>query len=76
MRHNLTVHYGVTHRNVGKFYSTALGGAGEELPGGPAAPRPGARQPRNSTAVRREKVVMESCLVCEEQVRQKVFPIS
>ena len=44
VRHNLTVHYGVTHRKVFKFYNAVVGAGSDtdymkHMTGGQAAPR-------------------------------------
>ena len=76
VRHNLTVHYGVTHRNVFKFFNSMMGaGSGRELeshaPCARPAPKPsGGGRARGS---RGGAASMEACLVCEEMVSKETL---
>ena len=76
VRHNLTVHYGVTHRNVFKFFNSMMGaGSGRELeshaPCARPAPKPsGGGRARGS---RGGAASMEACLVCEEMVSKETM---
>ena len=71
VRHNLTVHYGVTHRKVFKFYNAVVG-AGPET--GSQAARGGYRsRAGQGGASRRAATTMENCLVCEESVSKETM---
>ena len=78
VRHNLTVHYGVTHRKVFKFYNAVVG-AGSETDymkhmTGSHAGRGGYRSRAGQGAAnRRVAATMENCLVCEEQVSKETM---
>ena len=83
MRHNLTIHYGVTHRNVFKHYNSVMGAGAEHDPytrhmtghgGGRGGHRPG----RGGAAVggrgsSKGVASMEACLVCEEQISKETM---
>ena len=80
MRHNLTMHYGVTHRNVFKHYNNVMGAGAEHDPysrlmsSSSSSGRAGARGRGGGQSVSRKAVAsLEACLVCEEQVSKETM---
>ena len=77
VRHNLTVHYGVTHRKVLKYYNAVMGTGSEadymkNMTGGGTARGYRSRAGQGGSS-RKTAAAMESCLVCEEQVSKETM---
>ena len=78
IRHNLSLHYGVTHKVIFKFYNKVMGfeGSGEGFlrltPSGRIDGRT-LRGGRGAYGARRQPVAMEACLVCEEMVSKETM---
>ena len=78
VRHNLTVHYGVTHRKVFKFYNAVVGAGSDtdymkHMTGSHAGRGGYGRRAGQGGANRRVATTMENCLVCEEQVSKETM---
>ena len=78
IRHNLSLHYGVTHKVIFKFYNKVMGfeGSGDGYlrmtPTGRIDGRT-LRGGRGAFGARRQPVAMEACLVCEEMVSKETM---
>jgi hypothetical protein len=77
IRHNLSLHYGVTHKVIFKFYNNVMGfegGSESYLPGRANARMDGrSGRGRGGFGGRRQPVAMEACMVCEEMVSKETM---